>query len=226
MKNTNMLLMLAISLLPFLNNCNKEDQDDEQKIETGTLTDSRDGHVYKWVKIGEQVWMAENLMYLPEVSQSFSGSVTQPFYYVYGYDGTDISTAKQQSGFTIYGVLYNWPAALEACPPGWNLPSDDEWRQLVNGAGKNPATKLKARSGWSDGGNGTDEFGFSALPGGLRWFDGTFIGRGYIGNWWSANESTSMNSWRYYISNEQGIIYRAENGWENGFSVRCVKNTE
>jgi len=99
-------------------------------IEYGSFTDSRDGIVYKTVTIGEQVWMAENLAYLPSVVGPATESYTAPYYYVYGYDGTSVATAKATSNYTTYGVLYNWPAALTACPEGWHLPSDEEWTQL------------------------------------------------------------------------------------------------
>ncbi|MDD2324008.1 MAG: hypothetical protein GX808_05735 [Syntrophomonadaceae bacterium] len=109
-----------------------------------TFTDSRDGKVYKTVTIGEQTWMAENLAYLPSVVGPATGSNTEPYYYVYGYDSTDVATAKATENFQIYGVLYNWPAAMNGvassdtdpsgiqgvCPDGWHLPSDAEWTQL------------------------------------------------------------------------------------------------
>jgi len=113
---------------------------------TGTFVDSRDGKTYKTVKIGTQTWMAENLNY------SASGSK----YYKNYAENSDI-----------YGRLYNWSQALEACPVGWHLPSDAEWKVLVKYVGKKAGKKLKSTSGWKGGwiknGNGTDEYGFSAL---------------------------------------------------------------
>src|SRR5690554_6870297 len=118
---------------------------------SGTFTDTRDGNVYNWVKIGNQIWMAENLAYLPEVVHSNAEFQTQssngqPGYGVYGYDGNDVATAKSQSNYTTYGVLYNWYAAMNGaessmanpsgvqgvCPDGWHLPSDDEWHELID----------------------------------------------------------------------------------------------
>ncbi|MDD4033579.1 MAG: FISUMP domain-containing protein [Bacteroidales bacterium] len=110
----------------------------------GTFTDSRDGNEYKTVTIGHQVWMAENLAYLPSVVGPATGSRTEPYYYVYCYDSTDVATAKATVNYKTYGVLYNWPAAMNgaasssinpsgiqgACPPGWHFPSDAEWTQL------------------------------------------------------------------------------------------------
>jgi uncharacterized protein (TIGR02145 family) len=101
---------------------------------------------YKTVKIGEQVWMAENLAYLPSVNGSSHGSIVDPCYYVWGYPGTDVDEAKAWETYQMYGVLYSWPAAMAGagssssnpsnvqgiCPGGWHLPSDAEWTQLEN----------------------------------------------------------------------------------------------
>ena len=111
-----------------------------------TFTDLRDGNVYKTVTIGTQVWMAENLKYLPIVVSSDSSSNTVPYYYVYGYNGTNVNDAKATANYITYGVLYNWPAAMYdslrsttnpsktqgICPTGWHLPSDSEWEELEN----------------------------------------------------------------------------------------------
>ncbi|MDD4178128.1 MAG: FISUMP domain-containing protein, partial [Bacteroidales bacterium] len=76
--------------------------------------------------------MKENLAYLPNVSQPDDGSQTSPFYYVYGYEGFSVPEAKTTPNYQTYGVLYNWPAALTACPQGWHLPSDNEWTILTD----------------------------------------------------------------------------------------------
>jgi uncharacterized protein (TIGR02145 family) len=115
--------------------------------ETGNFTDSRDGQTYEWVKIGDQVWMAENLAYLPSVNRVEDGSEDNSsgkYYYVWGYDGTDVSEAKATDNYDTYGVLYNWYAAMDGasssssnpsnvqgvCPDGWHVPSDEEWKEL------------------------------------------------------------------------------------------------
>jgi uncharacterized protein (TIGR02145 family) len=117
----------------------------EEAVGRGYFTDDRDGNTYKWVRIGDQDWMAENLKYLPSVAGT-SGSGTLPYYYVYGYSGTDVNEAKASVNYQNYGVLYNWVAAMNgasssssnpsgvqgACPSGWHLPSDEEWTQLVD----------------------------------------------------------------------------------------------
>jgi uncharacterized protein (TIGR02145 family) len=148
-------------------------------IEYGSFTDSRDGIVYKTVTIGEQVWMAENLAYLPSVVGPATESYTAPYYYVYGYDGTSVATAKATANYTTYGVLYNWPAAMAGaassdanpsnvkgiCPSGWHLPSDAEWTQMENyliangynydgtTTGDKIAISLASANGWSSSPN-------------------------------------------------------------------------
>jgi len=136
------VLLLSMGLLLF--SCGPQENPDPG-IVFGSFTDSRDGNEYKTVTIGSQVWMAENLAYLPEVHNSTSDS--GPHYYVYGYDGTEVTEAKAYEHtpgdndeyspggapikvYETYGVLYNWPAAITACPEGWHLPSDAEWKQL------------------------------------------------------------------------------------------------
>ncbi len=111
------------------------------------FTDTRDGKAYKTVKIGDQVWFAENLAYLPEISKVKDDySKTEPRYYVYDYTGTDIAEAKATANFQKCGVLYNWAAAggYEAsnefdenhpdvqgpCPDGWHIPVASEWNEL------------------------------------------------------------------------------------------------
>ena len=134
--------IISLFALVFLYSCTPQDA-------PNTFTDNRDGKVYKTVTIGEQVWMAENLAYLPSVvgpatGSEDAGNETVAFYYVYGYDGTDVAAAKATANYQTYGVLYNWKAAMNGaassdsnpsgvqgvCPEGWHLPSDAEWTQL------------------------------------------------------------------------------------------------
>jgi uncharacterized protein (TIGR02145 family) len=192
---------------------------------------------YKIVKIGNQFWMAENLAYLPAVYPPNSDSYTESRYYVYGYKGSDAVEAKQQPNYATYGVLYNWYAARAACPPGWHLPTDDEWKQLemtlgmtkaqsdaYDFRGTNQGTQMKTTSGWYNNGNGTNTSGFSALPGGfLSYFD-DFIGIGYYGHWWSSLQVGPDMAWRRYLYYEYSNVYRNYFYKEIGCSVRCVKD--
>jgi len=98
--------------------------------DTSDFTDPRDGTVYPCVRIGTQVWMTKNLAYLPSVNAAADNSTDDPMYYVYGYDGTDVATAKALSNYTEYGVLYNHPAAIISAPTGFHVPSDEELNVL------------------------------------------------------------------------------------------------
>lgn len=102
----------------------------QSAIKYDSLTDQRDGRVYKTILIGDQTWMAENLAYLPEASPPKMSSETEKHYHVYLYNGTSVSEARSTPNYRTYGVLYNWEAAKTACPAGWRLPSDGDWKVL------------------------------------------------------------------------------------------------
>ncbi|MDA3866881.1 MAG: FISUMP domain-containing protein [Salinivirgaceae bacterium] len=212
---------------------------------SGTFTDTRDGNVYNWVKIGDQVWMAENLAYLPSVNQVADGSedAAGSYYYVYGYDGTNVTDAKAISNYDTYGVLYNWTAAMNGeassttnpsgiqgvCPTGWHVPSDAEWTQLTDyiGGTRLAGGKLKetGTTHWNSPNEGaTNETGFRALPGGYRSGSGAFVSIGYGGDWWSATEYDATDAWYRSMNYYGSGVYRVSYGKELGFSVRCVRD--
>ncbi|HNS28889.1 MAG TPA: FISUMP domain-containing protein [Tenuifilaceae bacterium] len=210
--------------------------------ETGTFIDNRDGTVYKTIKIGSQVWMAENLRYLPSVVGPETSSDSEPCYYVYNYNGTDVEEAKATTIYSIFGALYNWPAAMNGetssstnpsgvkgvCPDNWHLPSDAEWTQLVEYlGGENVAGgKMKENSNlyWiSPNIDATNTSGFTALPGGYLYYDNHFHHLGYYASWWSATAGYN-GIYDRYINNDSGKIYRSESGKSGGWSVRCVKD--
>ncbi|MFO7790808.1 MAG: fibrobacter succinogenes major paralogous domain-containing protein, partial [Bacteroidales bacterium] len=211
------------------------------------LTDPRDGNHYDVIKIGDQIWMAENLKYLPSVVGPETGSDTTPFYYVYGYNGTNVNDAKATPRYDTYGVLYNWPAAMGGsassssnpsgvqgvCPPGWHLPSDAEWTELATYLGGEPVAggKLKETdtTHWNSPNTGaTNETGFTALPGGYRdrLNSGTFKHIRDYGGWWSATEDVTIYAWSRFILNSDSFMERDYFDYykENGFSVRCVRH--
>jgi len=172
----------------------------------GGFMDSRDGKTYLTTIIGNQVWMAENLAFKPD-----SGNY-------WAYDNTS-------SNVDLYGYLYDWQTALNVCPMGWHLPNDAEWKLLRNYVGIYPATELKAISGWSRGGNGTDNYGFAALPGGSRDLDGNFRFINDTGNWWSSTETSANSAWSRYLSYFGGDLsgdFRNNSNKQNGYSVRCL----
>lgn len=185
-------------------------------IAYGSFKDSRDNITYKTVKIGDQTWMAENLAY-----KASSGC--------WVYD-------DKESNASYYGRLYNWEAAKSACPNGWHLPSDDEWKKLEIEIGMSQTEvdaykyrntdkgiKLKAENGWSDGGNGTNNYGFSLLPGGL-YADGTgYLFEGGQAYLWTSSENGKY-AWMRRLTASDNDIYRADYVKSYGFSIRCLKD--
>lgn len=206
----------------------------------GTYTDPRDGHEYKTIRIGNQTWMAENLAWLPAVSSNETGSDTGSHFYVYGYDGTDVGSAKANPNYRHYGVLYNWTAAMESCPPGWHLPGDEEWKILEkfegmsrldanrinfgNRTSGSVGSKLKSGSDWGVGDNGTNTHGFTALPGGYRGFDGGFSDLGDYASFWSSTEGKDpIYAWARYLDYKCLGVFRTNYSYKRGgFSVRCL----
>ena len=198
------------------------------------FTDPRDGNVYDTITIGTQVWMAENLRYLPSVVGPATSSEILRCYYVYDYDGKSVTDAKATSNYTTYGVLYNWPAACSSCPTGWHLPSLAEWTQLSTYLGGDSIAggKLKETgiTHWVSPNIGaTNESGFTALPGGIRSSLGTFWDLGYACILWTSTEQIpeypAVHVWYRYI---HGNGIWTGNQWDfmdKGFSVRCVKDS-
>jgi uncharacterized protein (TIGR02145 family) len=200
------------------------------------LTDDRDGTNYAVVRIGSQLWMAENLKYLPSVSEMGTGSSTNPHYYVSGYNSTDVAEAKGTANFAAYGVLYNWPAAMNGettgpvqgvCPAGWHLPSDSDWTALTDYLGGLDVAggKLKeaGTAHWISPNTGAgNESGFTALPGGYR--DAMFYELGYLGHWWSATENGPGTAWARHLKYNETEVTRGFVNTSLGYSVRCVKD--
>jgi uncharacterized protein (TIGR02145 family) len=177
--------------------------------------------------------MAENLNY--NASDSKCGAT----------DGTTVNSGGLCSK---YGRLYNWVTAMAysassseipsgvkgICPDGWHLPSHAEWELLEEAVGGNSVAgmKLKSKSGWNNDGNGTDDFGFSALTSGAAsydFFDLLFYGNGYYGNWWSTTEwstaeGTSTVAYRQYLHYNSNEALGDYLGKSLFFSVRCVKD--
>jgi uncharacterized protein (TIGR02145 family) len=185
-----------------------------------------EGYNYSTVQIGEQCWFAENCRYLPEVSPSSEGSETEPFYYVYAYQATDVEEAKATYNYGTYGALYNWPAVMTEgiCPSGWHIPSDEEFTQLTDFLGglNIAGDAMKSTSGWNDEGNGSNSSGFTGLPGGFR-YSGGFNSSGHYGSWWSASESGSA-SWRRELHKYYDGVLRLIDNRSSGFSARCVRD--
>ena len=205
--------------------------------DTGSFVDSRDGKVYRWVKIGTQTWMGENLNY-----DTANGAGSWCY-------NNDESNCKK------YGRLYDWNTAINACLTGWRLPDTADWNALARTVGgqARPAYnkegkeegyywsvaggKLKSKIGWNDwrkyvnkykstihSGNGTDDFGFSALPSGHCNKDGRGSGIGENGFWWSATEVGKHNVWSQIMKERDDAMVPVSWLKYSGYSIRCVRH--
>jgi len=220
MKTPRFLVAACIALaLAFTFSCSSDDDDIGGDIGGGIgIGCSIDD--YRIVEIGDQTWMAEN--YNCEVD----GSVC--------YDNNPANCVT-------YGRLYDWATAMGLnsncnssacsdqvqskhrgiCPSGWHIPSDAEWDELLKVVGS--GAKLKAESGWNNNGNGTDDFGFSALPGGRSYGNG-FFNVGYGGIWWSSTEDNATEAYNRSMNASGSNMLRLYDGKSIRYSVRCVQD--
>ena len=221
MKTISILSLLLLILAGF----SFQQQDLQSDIEYGEFTDQRDNRTYKTVKVGDQVWLAENFAYVPYVCQpdSFDCGV-----WVYDYNGNDVSAAKETPEYQKYGALYNWSAARDLAPEGWHLPSDEEWKELEEHIGidsldienkewrgdNNEANKLKV--------NG--ETGLDVLFGGWMTDYGKFNFINEHANFWCSTEFDQERGYERLIGVNNGKIGRAAGNKGCGFSVRYIKD--
>jgi uncharacterized protein (TIGR02145 family) len=187
---------------------------------------SHEGYDYSTVLIGDQCWFAENCRYLPSVSP-YNDIIwgDERYYYVYGYEGTDVEAAMTTPNYSTYGVLYNWPASTSGlcCPSGWHVPSDAEFTQLTDflGGESIAGPSMKSTYGWNNGANGSNSSGFNGLPGGLVNSDG-FYGGGSNGFWWSSSFMWGgPDAWMRRLQNSDNVVRDIRN-FDSGLSARCV----
>jgi uncharacterized protein (TIGR02145 family) len=197
---------------------------------SGVVQDA-DGNNYKTVKIGKQVWMAENLRTtkyndgtsIPVVADKNAWIVlSTPAYCLYNND----TVFKK-----MFGALYNGYAvnSEKLCPKGWHISSDSEWAALVEFmGGETMAGAMLKEAGiknWTSPNNGaTNESGFNSLPGGTRFSNGLFFSMKTAGYWWTLNKSNPLNGWYRSMSNSSNTVTRNYTDLTNGNSVRCVKD--
>ena len=188
------------------------------------FTDPRDGQTYNIVTIGSQTWFAENLKYQTGNSWCY-----------------DNNSANCNTN----GRLYDWVTAMDACPSGWHLPSDEEWKELEGYVdtqygypnsewdkdgrrGFDAGINLKSNSGWYNDGNGIDLYDFTVLPGGRKSYNGGFIDKGKWGVFWtSSTYANGSRAWNRIFEYNSDKIYRSTtyyNYLESGSSVRCIKD--
>jgi uncharacterized protein (TIGR02145 family) len=212
----------------------------------GSFIDTRDGNKYNWTKIGNQIWMAENLAYLPRVTGMEQVSIDAE-YYVYGYKGTNVSEAKNDSNYTNFGVLYNWAAAMDGvypidtlqegiqgvCPYNWHLPSKEEWNTLIDfiGTVETAGTMLRSSSLWPqptgiiyEDTSVVDSYGFRGLPSGFFDKNNKFGGTYELATFWSSSGDGFSMVWGYAILQFEARLYEIKYEPVEAVSIRCVKD--
>lgn len=202
-------------------------------ITYGTLTDTRDGQTYKTIKIGNQTWMAENLNY--------ADSTKTPSLLKRSWCYNNVAT-----NCDVAGRLYTWAAAMDSvvtgcgdalicsltlpvrgiCPSGWHLPSISEWYALLAVVDEK-SEPLKSQTGWEHdgGGNGTDAYGFTALPAGDRSYtNGSFYGEGDKAFFWSSSQWSSYKAYFFSLHYSLAPSSTKYDEKRQGFSVRCLQD--
>jgi len=205
-----------------------------------TLLGDADGNTYNVVKIGNQIWMSENLKTtkyndnsnIPNVTDNGSWQALNTD--AYCWYANDIANKDT------YGALYNWFAVDQGklCPTGWHVASDADFNAMElsigipeadidvwGWRGTDQGTQLKSTSGWNLSGNGTNTIGFNALPGGYRYFaDGVTYGLGTIGYFWTSTENTALIAWYRRLESGETRVYKGAVEKQAGKSARCVKD--
>ena len=220
-------------------------QGNERKMMNKEICTDIDGNVYKTIKLGKQVWMAENLKVTHyrdgtpihrETDDSVWDALSTGAYCEYENDLSNVPT---------YGRLYNWYAVDDVhglAPEGWHVPTDEEWKELemylgmsetevdsIGSRGTNEGCKLAGNADlWydsllvSDPAFGTS--GFTALPGGYRNYYGYYDNMTYLAKFWSSSESSSAYAWYRYLYYYYTDVFRYYSSKRYGFSVRCVRD--
>ncbi len=231
MNRLNIFSIILFTTIFMFVGCTEEEvkmtENPDSKFETGTYTDTRDGNIYNWVKIGDQTWFTENLKFKAD-----SGC--------WAYNNDESLIAQ-------YGYLYNWQVAsnIDLAPEGWHLPVRKEWDVLIDTLGKlglcidttftgSIAKSLVSAKTWDSSNNfgcpgsiDNESFRnrthFSALAAGVMYADTTFGGENYFGNWWSA-EGKRGKAYFYRIANGRTDLYQMKDSELMGLSIRCVKD--
>ena len=242
MKSLNVFVSIFMTTSLIVSSCGNEGAKNEVALQK--INDQSSN--YKEVKIGKQLWMAENL----NVDKFCNGDPIPHAKTVeewenakengkpaWCYYDNDLANGEK------YGKLYNWYAVNDPrglAPKNWHVPTKNEWLVLINHlGGQNEAgIKMKSKSGWSNtdwckNGNGNNESGFSGLPGGVIYSykdknnEGGFEYIGYLGCWWSSSVNNSYYegfTWRSSLGFDRIVCGMGSDEQSSGFSVRCLKD--
>ncbi len=228
-------------------NGNENENSDSLTVTYGEGVTDYNTNTYSTIIIDNQEWMAENLKTTHYADGTPIPHVTGNLNWA-ALPDNDADTARAYCWYNDnieykdqYGALYTYAAATNGdnsgnnvqgvCPTGWRLPNDADWNELVDAVGgvDSAGVILKATSGWYDWegnpSNGTDDIGFSALPGGTRfYFDGSFFLASVNGNWWSATEGSDTHAGSRSMNHSKADVHSGSNSKSIGFSVRCVRD--
>jgi uncharacterized protein (TIGR02145 family) len=223
--SSSMLLLAAGVLFNLATGCDKKDESPDP------VTDI-EGNSYKTERIADQVWMTENLKTstlsdgteIPDVQDAIDwNGLTTPGRCWYSNDGA--------ANKDIYGALYNYYTVNSGklCPSGWHVPSRDEWQKLkealgdtITGGGK---LKEEGTEHWKTPNTGAvNSTGFTALPAGIRYFEGTFNSVTLFTSFWSSTESDINKGWYLSLYYSDAVAAISSISKKDGFSVRCIKD--
>ncbi len=231
MKKVSLILSAVVMAAMMLSSCGSGASNGES-ASNGKSASNRESASNE-VTIGNQVWMTKNLNVdkfrngdpIPHVKTNEewqrAGENEEPAWCYYN---NDLSNGEK------YGKLYNWYAVTDPrglAPKGYHIPTDEDWMVLTEYLGwiEVAGAKMKSKSGWGVEGNGTNESGFSGLPGGFRYGGGTFDDVGDAGYWWSSTEDGTDDAWLRSLSDGSGDVRRGGSGGKDlGFSVRCLRD--
>ena len=200
--------------------------------ESNILVQDGEGNSYKTVSINGQIWMAENLKTTKYRDGSDISNIINNKEWSELNSGASCYNETIPNYLKIYGRLYNWWVVdpknpKKVCPVNWHVPNTNDWNILITFLGDNAGRKLKEEGivHWSFQSQGTNEFGFSALPGGARDFKyGAFGGVGDSGGWWSSEEYIPPSAFYFTLPDNDFDIHQDVINEHYGFSVRCVKD--
>ena len=225
----------------------KEVNDVQNIFDSKKITDSNatvtdiDGNVYRTVRIGNQVWMLENLKVTHYQNGDLIPNLTVSDDWISTNLGAYCNYDNSANKVNTYGRLYNHYAVEDGrsiAPAGWHVPTEEEWNALETNLGlsssktdeedcrgTNTGEKLKSAAGWNNNGNGSNESGFAALPGGHRFnLSGNYTRMGDFGYFWSATDENDEKAWFRKLGSEYSCVFRLKFDKHYGFSVRCVKD--
>lgn len=230
--NALALLLVVIIYTPYIKS---------QEPNKSTVTDI-EGNIYQTTVIGNYEWMTENLRTTTYSNGDRIPIITQNNEWIEIKSAAFCWYNNEETNAKKFGALYNWYAVntSKLCPIGWRVPTDEEWKYLegfadtkyglgdpiwnsIGGRGNDVGIRLKATSGWGSG-NGSNTFGFNAIPGGERASRGRFLFKGVSGFYWSSSETDVTSAkYRCMINFIENII-RNNHPKFMGFSVRCLKD--